>query len=190
MDSKLNLKNGVHYVQDLFYCGLLMVWSILVLVGNGLIPEGTKPLPKPMLTRSLWHLYWGHVYLITQVINSQVGFEIHIWNYIRCGSNFRCILLKPVIQNSSLGTHCQGWMPENFTDDKSTLVQVMAWCLQAITWANIDPDLCCHMASLGHNELIWYTCYHSCCITVLLATQVTQVKIWPPFPGSGYGQYW
>ena len=24
---------------------------------------------------------------------------------------------------------------------------------QAITWTNIDPDLCRHMASLGHNEL-------------------------------------
>ena len=23
---------------------------------------------------------------------------------------------------------------------------------QAITWANIDPDLCRHMVSLGHNE--------------------------------------
>ena len=23
----------------------------------------------------------------------------------------------------------------------------------AITWANVDPDLCRHMASLGHNEL-------------------------------------
>ena len=22
-----------------------------------------------------------------------------------------------------------------------------------ITWANVDPDLCRHMASLGHNEL-------------------------------------
>ena len=28
----------------------------------------------------------------------------------------------------------------------------MAWCCQA-TWANVDPDLCHHMASLGHNEL-------------------------------------
>ena len=28
---------------------------------------------------------------------------------------------------------------------------------QAITWANDDPDLCCHMASLGHNKLIWIT---------------------------------
>ena len=29
---------------------------------------------------------------------------------------------------------------------------------QAITWANVDPDFCRHMASLGHNELndiIW-----------------------------------
>ena len=24
---------------------------------------------------------------------------------------------------------------------------------QAITWANVDPDLCRHMASLGQNEL-------------------------------------
>ena len=25
---------------------------------------------------------------------------------------------------------------------------------QAITWANVDQDLCRHMASLGHNELL------------------------------------
>ena len=39
---------------------------------------------------------------------------------------------------------------------KSTLVQVMAWAIrqQAITWTNVDPVLCRHMASLGHNELI------------------------------------
>ena len=24
---------------------------------------------------------------------------------------------------------------------------------QAITWANVDPYLCRHLASLGHNEL-------------------------------------
>ena len=42
-------------------------------------------------------------------------------------------------------------------DDQSTLVKVMAWCRQATshysTWANVDQDLCCHMVSLGHNEL-------------------------------------
>ena len=25
---------------------------------------------------------------------------------------------------------------------------------QAITWSNVDQELCCHMVSLGHNELI------------------------------------
>ena len=47
------------------------------------------------------------------------------------------------------------WMSLDFTKDKSTLVQVMAWCRQqqAITWTSVDPDLCCHMASLGPNEL-------------------------------------
>ena len=29
---------------------------------------------------------------------------------------------------------------------------------QAITWANVDPDLCRHMASLCHNELMKYLC--------------------------------
>ena len=48
----------------------------------------------------------------------------------------------------------------HLTDVKSTLVQVMA-CLgvirqQAITSANVDPDLCHHMASLGLNELTHY----------------------------------
>ena len=38
-------------------------------------------------------------------------------------------------------------MSLDFTEEKekSTLV--------AITWANVDPDKCRHMASLGHNEL-------------------------------------
>ena len=45
-------------------------------------------------------------------------------------------------------------MSLDLTDDESTLVQVMAWCRQAITWANVDLDPCCYMASLGPNELL------------------------------------
>ena len=44
------------------------------------------------------------------------------------------------------------WMPQDLTDGKSTLVQV-------ITLADVDPNLCHTMISLGHNELIiefWY----------------------------------
>ena len=42
------------------------------------------------------------------------------------------------------------WMLLDFSGDKSSLVQVMACCPQA----NVDPDLCCQMESLSHNELI------------------------------------
>ena len=48
-------------------------------------------------------------------------------------------------------------MPQDLSDDKSTLVQVMAFDAvrqQAITWATFDPDLCRQMASLGPNELM------------------------------------
>ena len=38
------------------------------------------------------------------------------------------------------------WMPLNLTDEKSTLVRVMAWCRQ------FDPDLCRQMASLNLND--------------------------------------
>ena len=61
-----------------------------------------------------------------------------------------------------LSTHCplgnvavapmRMW--ENLTNEKSTLIQIMAWCHEAtITWVNTDPDLCCDMATLSHNEL-------------------------------------
>ena len=47
------------------------------------------------------------------------------------------------------------WMSLNLTDNKSTWIQVMAQCRQVaiITWANVDPVTCRHMAPLDHNEL-------------------------------------
>ena len=49
------------------------------------------------------------------------------------------------------------WMPQNPTDDKSALVQVMIWCRQATSHylSQFDPHLCCHMALLVFNELIY-----------------------------------
>ena len=41
-------------------------------------------------------------------------------------------------------------MAKHSTDNKSTLVQVMAWCHQA---ASHYLNQCCHMVLLGHNEL-------------------------------------
>ena len=46
-------------------------------------------------------------------------------------------------------------MPQNLTDDKSTLVQVMAWCRQAPSHylSQCWPRSLRHLASLGPNEL-------------------------------------
>ena len=54
----------------------------------------------------------------------------------KCGSNFKSILFKLIIQNtcSSLSTHFEivlRWMPQNFINEKAILGQVMAWCYQA-----------------------------------------------------------
>ena len=48
------------------------------------------------------------------------------------------------------------WMSLDFTGDQSTLVQVMAWCRQATSHylSQCSPRFCCHMVSLGQNELI------------------------------------
>ena len=55
------------------------------------------------------------------------------------------------------------WMPQDLTDNKSKLVQVMALWRQAavISWTNVDQILCPHMASLGPNELkAKHVCYN------------------------------
>ena len=44
-------------------------------------------------------------------------------------------------------------MGQSTFDDKLTLNQVIALCCQAISWINVDADLCHCMALLGHNEL-------------------------------------
>ena len=47
---------------------------------------------------------------------------------------FESIIFKLIMQNSGLGTQCEisfKWMPQNLTNEKSTLVQVMAQCCQA-----------------------------------------------------------
>ena len=56
-----------------------------------------------------------------------------------------------------MSTSCEialRWIPHNTLHDKLILVQVMARSLQqAIIWANVDPDLCHHMVSQGHNGI-------------------------------------
>ena len=48
--------------------------------------------------------------------------------------NFRHVIFKQILVIDDWGISCEitlTWKPQDFTDDKSTLVQVMAWCHQA-----------------------------------------------------------
>ena len=48
----------------------------------------------------------------------------------RCVSNFKSLNLKLIIDYNNLATQCiilPRWMPQNLTDEKSALVQEMAW---------------------------------------------------------------
>ena len=59
-----------------------------------------------------------------------------------------------------LSTFCKiivRWMSQNSINDKSTMVQVTAWCHQATSHylSQCWPSFCHHMVSLGHNELKW-----------------------------------
>ena len=97
-------------------------------------------------------LYDIHCYIMfTSVTRLLFMFTFNSLVPGRCGSYFKSIHFRLVIQNDSLGSGCHSalrWMSQNLTNEKSALVQVMAWCFhfrqQAITWASTDPDLCHH----------------------------------------------
>ena len=77
----------------------------------------------------------------------------------RFQSNFKLVIFKLILVNGGCGISYEialRWIPLDLTDVKSTLFQLMAWCVrqQANTWTNVDPDPCRHMAPLGLNELI------------------------------------
>ena len=78
----------------------------------------------------------------------------------KCGSNFEVIIYKLIVQNSSLGTHCEialRWMSHNLIGKKLALVQVMGWCRQATGHylSQCWPSFMGHMASICHNQLIF-----------------------------------
>ena len=72
--------------------------------------------------------------------------------------NFRYVIFQGILVIDGWSISCEIaliWMSVDFTDDQSTLDQVMAWCRQATShaWANVDSDLWHHLVSLCHNEL-------------------------------------
>ena len=94
--------------------------------------------------------------------------------------NLKSITFKLNIQKGCLGTHSEiglTWMPLNLTNEKSTLVQVMACRLRAPNSGNVDPYLCRHIASLRHNQLNKQHFQISFCVWKLLHFDWNFIKI-------------
>ena len=81
---------------------------------------------------------------------------------VRFQRNFRRVIFQLILVIDGWSICCKivlKWMQMDHIDGKSTLVPVMAWCHQATSHylSQLWPDLCRHMASLGHNELNSWT---------------------------------
>ena len=75
-------------------------------------------------------------------------YSLTTWRY-RC--NLARVFFEFMLRIDILNTSCEiclRWVLQNPTDDKGTLIQAIEQ--KAITWANFDPYICRHMASLGH----------------------------------------
>ena len=63
-----------------------------------------------------------------------------IWNSFapaRCGNNVWNVISEPMLRIKFMSTSREitpRWMPRNTFDDKSTLIQGMAWCRRASYW--------------------------------------------------------
>ena len=109
-----------------------MASEILVNSGSvyALLPDGTKALLEPMLTYhrrcSLWHSPESDF--------TRSACELKSLAPVRSEWNFRyviCKLISVIDGRGSFGEIAVRWMLLDLNDDKSTLVQVMAWCHQA-----------------------------------------------------------
>ena len=77
-------------------------------------------------------LHWGHAPLKTQHLLLMI--LINPLASGRCGCNFKNIIFELISWINTLSTSRKivvRWMPQNSAVDKSTLVQLMAWCRQA-----------------------------------------------------------
>ena len=88
------------------------------------------------------YLFSTNLYVLVYPYALHVDGWLHCWGIWlfnslapgRCGCYLKSVIFKLVSQINILSISCEivlKWMPPDLTDDKSTLIQVMAWCRQA-----------------------------------------------------------
>ena len=98
---------------------------------------GDKPLSGPMMVRLPTHICVTR----PQWVNS--------FTPGKCGFHLKLAIFKLISRRDIFGISCEivlRQMPQNLTNEKSTLVQVMAWCREATSHylSQCLPELCHH----------------------------------------------
>ena len=105
---------------------------------------GDKPLSEPMMVSLLTHICVTRPQWVNSLPTGRCG------NILYSEISDRRLRIKFMSTSYDIALR---WMPQNIFHDKSTLVQVMAWCCQAaimITWANVRS-----MSSYGLTRPQW-----------------------------------
>ena len=102
-----------------------------------------------------WFWQWLGAQQVTQALKTVInddtdGWYTHVSLGHNEGSDFFFFFLHSKIQYPIT----LRWMSLDLSDDQSTLLQVMAWCLTAPSHylSQCWPNLHRHMVSLGHNQ--------------------------------------
>ena len=107
----------------------------------------------------LWYICLGSYFLWRWSMLYQERPDLNYTFFNALAPRLWFIIFKLITQSSSWGTCCETalkGMPQNFTNVKSTLIQVMAWCWRSTSnyWANVDTNMCCRIPPVSHNVLI------------------------------------
>ena len=109
---------------------LIKVWCCYNMINVLRNPQKRHPIACPLGGMGVYFV-GPKILPVTAVMNAKYNF---ILDYGRFQFNFRKVIFKLNLGNSGWGISYEialRWMPQDLTDDKSTLVQVMAWCRQA-----------------------------------------------------------
>ena len=117
---------STHFIQWLGYQICIKLWDFI-----------SRPYPNSIgvLTKPLLKFEHGEgVTLYTKLWSVMTDPCLNSLAPGRCGYYLKLIIFKLASRINVLSVSCEivlRWMPEDLTNDKSTLVQVMAWCRQA-----------------------------------------------------------
>ena len=137
--------------------------------------SGDKPLSEPMMVNLLTYI----CVILPQWVNTfapgRYGSNLKVW--------FSNLLYRIIAQTLTMKLLLR-WMLQNLTNEEVNIGSGTAIRQQAITWVSVEfvnPDFCCHIAPLCHNELTHWASWGRIIIADILQTLGVKWYLIVPF---------